>query len=155
MIDETEVRDALTDPDPNWHPWYGADRCSCGEDWCDLRRTSVTRLINLTPHPVTVGGVTIEPTAPAARVEEIVDDAGAEISTPDGGIIPIADVYPQQVVDLPAQQDGVAYIVSRAVALACPDRDDLYVPDGRARDASGQQTGGAARLVQIRTNRRA
>src|SRR5690606_1370970 len=38
---------------------------------------------------------------------------------------------------------------------ACPDRDDLYVPDGRARDASGQQTGGAARLGRIRPDLRA
>lgn len=153
MIEEIEVRDAIADPDPDWHPWYGSENCSCGEDWCNLRATSVVRLINLTPHPVTIAGVTIEPGGPAARVEEIVDDVGGEISTPDGGIIPIADVYPQQVVDLPPPQDGVAYIVSRAVAAACPDRDDLYVPDGRARDRDGQQTGGAARLVRIRTKR--
>jgi hypothetical protein len=150
MMTELEIYDALTD-----HPWYGEAHCYCGEEWCGLRQSAVTRLVNLTPHPVTVAGVTIPPTAPAARVEEIVDDIGVEISTPDGHVIPVADVYPQQVVNLPPPQDGVAYIVSRAVAMACPDRDDLYVPDGRARDASGQQTGGAARLVRVMPTLRA
>lgn len=145
---ESEIYDALTDPDPDWHPWYGAEHCYCGEDWCGHRQSAVTRLVNLTPHPVTIAGVTIEPTAPPARVEEVVDEY-SEISTPDGHLLPIADIYPQRVVDLPAPREDTIYIVSRAVAAACPDRDDLMVPDGRVRDGAGHQTGGAARLGRV------
>src|SRR5690606_6231080 len=144
IMTELKIYDALTDPDPGWHPWYGAEHCYCGEDWCGQRVGAVRQLVNLTPHPVTIAGVTMEPTAPPARVE-VIDDIGVEISTPDGHLIPVADIYPQRVVDLPAPQQGTAYIVSRAVAAACPDRGDLLVPDGRARDGAGHQTGGAAR----------
>lgn len=148
MTEEIEVRDALTDPDPRWHPWYGEEHCYCGEPWCGDRTSSVTRLVNITPHPVTIAGVTIEPTAPPARVAEGVDECSA-LSTPDGHLIPVADIYPQRVVDLPPPREDTIYIVSRAVAAACPDRDDLMVPDGRARDRDGSQTGGAARLGRV------
>jgi hypothetical protein len=43
-----------------------------------------------------------------------------------------------QVVDLPEPQDDTLYIVSRAVAEAARDRDDLVVPDNVIRDDQGR-----------------
>ena len=54
------------------------------------------------------------------------------------------DVFKQtfgDVVGLPDPVPGVFLVVSRLVAAACPDRDDLLVPGALVRDAAGQPIG--------------
>ena len=55
--------------------------------------------------------------------------------------IPISSSSYGEVVDLPAPQVGVYYIVSRLVMSACPNRQDLLVPNDLVRDEAGRVIG--------------
>ena len=97
--------------------------------------------INLTPHEVT-----------------LVDDAGSpllvivpeeisarcavkrEIAFTVDGIAVNRNVF-GEVVGLPEPVTGTYYIVSRIVAEAAKERDDLLIPDETVRDNSGQIIG--------------
>lgn len=46
-----------------------------------------------------------------------------------------------EVVGLPEPEEGVAFIVSRMVAAAVPERHDLYIPGPLIRDAEGVVVG--------------
>lgn len=45
------------------------------------------------------------------------------------------------VQNLPDPESGTIFIVSRAVAEACPDRKDLFFPDDTVRDEQGRIVG--------------
>lgn len=101
------------------------------------------RLVNLTPHPVTllVGDrtLTIPPEPTPARCSETRTVVGAvEV---DGLEVPVTVVGFGQVQGLPDPQEGVLYVVSRIVAEACRDRADLVIPDNLVRDAEGRIIG--------------
>jgi hypothetical protein len=113
-----------------------------------------TRLINLTPHPVTLmtGGptrkLTVVPEGTEARVRmerEWIED----LSTV--GRVPIYRTEFTEVLNLPSPEPGTRYIVSSVVADACPDRDDLLVPDDRIRDENKRIVG--ARGLRINHSR--
>ena len=55
--------------------------------------------------------------------------------------IPLTTTSFGDVIDLPAPQDGVFFIVSRLVLSACPDRNDLLVPNDLVRDDNGNIIG--------------
>jgi len=98
------------------------------------------RIINLTPHPVTVVGQDGEPThvfmpsVPVPRCREEVVTLG------DLDGIPLVRKTLGQVENLPDPQEGVYYIVSLAVAQAAR-RPDLLVPDDMVRDEQGSILG--------------
>jgi hypothetical protein len=96
-------------------------------------------LVNLTPHPVTVGGVTI-PSTGVVRCAEVRERVGT-IAVSDDVQVPLMRVSLGQVEGLPEPSPDTVYIVSRLVADACPDRDDLAVPDMIVRDAEGRIIG--------------
>lgn len=101
------------------------------------------RLVNLTPHPVTllVGDRTlmIPPEPTPARCSETRSVVGTvEV---DGLEVPVTRVGFGQVQGLPAPREGVLYVVSRMVAEACRDRADLVIPDDLVRDAEGRIIG--------------
>jgi hypothetical protein len=91
------------------------------------------KLVNLTPHPITIKvdgkELVIQPTKPSARVstvENLVDPIHYE-----GIEIPVIESGYGNIVDLPPQQEGVVYITSlivaqRAVLLG---RLDVLAPD--------------------------
>ena len=95
------------------------------------------KIINLTPHSITVqngGGSKVYPASEiAARVaftQKVVGQVdGFSVSKTEYG----------EVTGLPPQAPDTFYIVSMLVKNAAPDRQDLLCPDsGRAiRDASG------------------
>lgn len=102
------------------------------------------RLVNLTPHSITVVGDSGEtiltiPSAGVARCS-VKKERVATIGINDHNI-PVSWVTFGEVVDLPEPQDGTIYIVSRAVAEARRDRDDLLVPDDLVRDEEGRIVG--------------
>ena len=111
------------------------------------------KLINLTPHTVRLldedGNVLveIEPSGEVARVSEDVSEAGSVLV--DGKKVPVSDVKTGTVSGLPGRGHGVLLIVSRAVALAVPERDDLVVPFPLVRDENGRVVG-ARGLARIR-----
>ena len=109
------------------------------------------KLVNLTPHPLTLQGedtkVTIPPSGKVARVVE--EQRGSALLAFQGDkvnddlipiySVPIVDLAVRKVVDLPDPEDGTLYIVSRPVALALAGtRADVVVPDDFVRDDQGR-----------------
>jgi len=98
------------------------------------------RIINLTPHPVTVvsqDGGTAHVFMPSGTVPRCREDV-VIIGDLDG--IPLVRKSLGQVENLPDPQEGVYYIVSLAVAQAAR-RPDLLVPDDMVRDEQGRILG--------------
>lgn len=90
--------------------------------------------VNLTPHAVTIAGVTFEPTGLVARCVEY-----PELITRIGGI-PIMQVGYGQAENLPPVTDKIL-IVSAMVRMAYPERIDLVSPGALVRNAQGQIIG--------------
>lgn len=107
------------------------------------RSASVVELVNLTPHPVNIriGDVQVElPAADVpARLEGSVEDSGCVLF--DGLDIPVVARRYTRVNGLPAEQEGVLYIVSQLVLDFAVGRDDLVTPAHLIRDASGNVIG--------------
>lgn len=105
----------------------------------------MNKIINLTPHAVNVIGdgnsvtITIESSGNVARCSQTINI----VDTIDlnNVAIPISSSSYGEVVDLPAPQDGVYYVVSRLVMSACPNRQDLLVPNDLVRDDAGRVIG--------------
>lgn len=103
------------------------------------------RLINLTPHPLTLigadGTVLVDqaPDGPMARCAEDRRDLGA-VTITDGITVPLRSVGFGAVTGLPAPRDGVLYVVSRSTAETAR-RDDVVYPDEQVRDESGRIIG--------------
>ena len=112
------------------------------------------RLVNLTPHPVTLVGrerTRILPVGgPFARVTRTVVNESHHEMTGLGSVRVVDVVAGTDVEELPPPRPGVGYVVAQLTALASPDRDDLYFPWDEVRDDSGQLLGvrGVARFRQ-------
>ena len=57
------------------------------------------------------------------------------------GGMPLNKTVFGEVDGLPEPKEGHIYIVSSLVAQACPERDDLYIPDETIRDRDGKIIG--------------
>lgn len=103
------------------------------------------RLMNCTPHEITVVGeagevvLTLPPSGMVARCS-VKKEHVATLGVGNHNI-PVSWVTFGEVVDLPEPVDGVIYVVSRIVAEARRDRDDLLIPDDLVRDAEGRVIG--------------
>lgn len=97
------------------------------------------KLVNLTPHPINLGSITLEPAGPAPRCATITTQR--DPLTIGGVTIPVEEISIGDVAGLPEPQEGLAYIVSRVVAEAAPERRDLYIPNRLTRDERGRVTG--------------
>lgn len=99
--------------------------------------------VNLTPHPIAIYG------------ENSIEEGPREVIPPSGTVTRIATIDLGQQIsntavyqlveyghahDLPAKQDGIDYIVSLVVALAC-HRDDLLAPYVEVRNEQGTMIG--------------
>lgn len=93
------------------------------------------RISNLTPHTVTINGVTIEPEGTPARLKTTRERTG------DICGIPIFKTELGAVENLPEKATSTILIVSRMVKDACPGRDDLFSPSGLIRDEGGNIIG--------------
>ena len=115
------------------------------------------RLVNLTPHEVTVLGADGSPgvvLAGSASVPRLVLSPGTTtIVTVAGepgpgaatGRVQVAVDHGQHLVGidppLPDPQPGVLYVTSRVVAEHAPSRTDLVWPNGLVRDELGRPVG--------------
>ena len=100
------------------------------------------RLVNLTPHPITitvVDGVplTIPPEDEPARFELL--PTGEVVDLGNG--IEASDTRKGAIVNLPPPQEGVAYIVSRPLAMLVVARDDVFCVGESIRDEDGRVIG--------------
>ncbi|MDR1078690.1 MAG: hypothetical protein LBL55_08555, partial [Propionibacteriaceae bacterium] len=103
-----------------------------------------------TPHPVRViatDGHTMALDLPAgtamARVEETLSQAPPLVALSQAtDPLPVVEVESGlSVTGLPSPRSGVALVVSRITAFACPERRDLFFPYGEVRDDQGQIVG--------------
>lgn len=88
-------------------------------------------LVNLTPHEVNIGDLSIPVFGTAPRVTVEYNEWG----TFNG--IPLLVGSRGEVADLPAPQSGVLLIVSYQVRVAFPERTDLASPAQMVRDENG------------------
>jgi len=108
------------------------------------------RLINLTPHEITLVGsegeviASLPPSGTVARCKEVVETIGH--LTINGKEFPLIVKRLGEVENLPEPQEGTRFIVSLAVAKAAK-RDDLLVPGQAVRDEKGRIIGTAAFAV--------
>ena len=108
-------------------------------------------IVNLTPHPVKIilaNDITLEfpPSEQPARAnEKRIKNDEVEYNQ---FCIPVNEVQLGDVKNLPEPNPDTIYIVSRIVADACPDRNDLYIPDETVRDNEGNIKGCRA-LAQV------
>lgn len=95
------------------------------------------KLINLTPHDVVIlAGVTKEANGKQVSIPRSNSIARVSLSrvlvdtvTVDGVEVDINASICKEVTNLPEPVEGTYFIVSRVVADACPEREDLLVPD--------------------------
>ena len=105
----------------------------------------MNKIINLTPHSMNVIGddnsvaITIEASGNVARCSQTIDIV--DTINVNNIAIPVSSSSYGEVVDLPAPQDDTYYIVSRLVMSACPNRQDLLVPNDLVRDEAGRVIG--------------
>lgn len=101
-----------------------------------------TQLINLCPHTINILDeeaapiITVQPSGNVARVSQ-----SEEIVAVPGLPCKITRQTFGDVVGLPEATPGVFFIVSRLVAAACPERDDLLIPGPLVRDDAGNPIG--------------
>ena len=96
----------------------------------------MTRIINCTPHPISItDGPTFPPSGKVARVSVQQVDAG------DIAGIPIKKQTFGDIIDLPSTQNDTVYIVSAIVLVAAKEqgRTDVVAPDtaNAVRDDNG------------------
>lgn len=99
------------------------------------------RLINLTPHPVTVvdgQGTTLKVIYPSGRVVRLSQHTES-VGTIDG--VPISKTVYGSPEGLPEFEAGVYYVVSQLVKGALPNRRDLLVPAEIVRDSNNNIVG--------------
>ena len=132
-------------------PEYGIVYVLAGED---VGRTGneMNRLINLTPHAVTIFGtdgvpvISLPPSGQVARVSVTRERVG-DIGLGDGlGGVPAYRSTYGEVTGLPdasptAGEDTPWLLVSALVRLALPGRRDLVSPGELVRDGAGQPIG--------------
>ena len=100
------------------------------------------KLVNKCPHVITIVDdeanpiVALEPNGTPARVSQT--EVVLEVS---GFPCKVTKQVFGQVENLPEPAPGVAFVVSRLVAAACPGRDDLVIPGPLVRDDAGNPIG--------------
>ena len=108
-------------------------------------------LINLTPHPVnllneqdeTILTLPGHPNPPRLKQSDVVTGHFQVFEEQTSTVIsvPLSSTQFGEIQNLPDEVKGTLLIVSRLVMTACPDRDDLIVPNQPVRDEKGRIVG--------------
>jgi len=104
------------------------------------------KIINLTPHAVTINKVTFPPSGQIARVATINTLSGNGPIILDNTIIPVftqscGEVYGLPEPEFSALNGSTFFLVSSMVRLAVPSRLDVISPGDLIRDFAGQPIG--------------
>lgn len=120
-----------------------------GEDPPARRRRDV-RVVNLTPHTITITSVSPKPEteAPAITIPPSGTTARCPITTKQvttvsiaGVIVPVMETTTGPAEGLPEPEAGTIYVVSQVVAEAAPlYRLDVFVPCDATLDSAGRIT---------------
>jgi hypothetical protein len=100
------------------------------------------KLINMTPHPITIVGVDNEVvlSIPVSGTQIRLKVSTETLSETILGV-PVSKTVFGEPEGLPKFQEGTYYIVSQLVKSALPSRTDLLVPAEVVRDSSGNILG--------------
>lgn len=98
----------------------------------------MAKLVNLTPHTINIKGAVSRDIAPNGTVARC-SQSNEKVAEIDG--IPVTRQTFGAVEGLPTPEEGTIYIVSRLVAAACPERNDLVIPGPLVRDDQGRPIG--------------
>lgn len=115
------------------------DQAAPEEKENEMGKKMSTTLENRTPHGISVHlngevrDVAAAGTPPRVAMEK------EKVGEVNG--IPVLRSTPGEVTNEPEPVHGTVYIVSRLVAAALPERDDLVFPDGLVRDSTGKVIG--------------
>lgn len=102
-------------------------------------------LINLTPHTINIINANnepvaeIEPSGEVARAHVVRNVVGSVAVA--GYEIPVIESTMGDVTGLPEHEEETGYVVSRVVAEAVRERDDVFIPDDSVRDEQGRIIG--------------
>ena len=100
------------------------------------------KIINLTPHEVTVVGSNGEVLAKFPPSGQVARCAVTRTAVGEINGIPVSRNVMGEIQGLPEKSEGTIYIVSRVVAEAAKGiRDDLVIPDDSVRDHEGRIIG--------------
>ena len=110
-----------------------------------LTADSVERLVNLTPHDVSIlgqGGEVLLSVDASGTVARLIEVSGPARVLRIGGVeVPAREMdYADRIEGLTPPEPGIAYLVSRVLAQAVR-RVDLYFPADEVRDQTGQIIG--------------
>lgn len=106
----------------------------------DIQRIAYPkRIINLTPHEVTILSDSLEPLVcfSAAKTENCARVLSRRTFFDSIESIPVFDCHVTSVANLPAPERNTFYIVSSLVAAAAYERTDLLTIGGIIRDSEG------------------
>jgi len=116
----------------------------------------MTHLINLTPHTInlsnedgTPNAITLEPADNPARVN--IRERRVGRLNLGQQFVNIHKTFASGIENLPERREGVCFVVSRQVAEAAPERDDLFITHGAIRDSNGRIIG-VKGIAQIENN---
>lgn len=101
------------------------------------------KIVNLTPHAITIIGentIVIEPSGIVTRISATTKNCGTYFLDDFNFDVPITVNSYTEVENLPKQVKGTIYIVSALVANAVK-RHDLYIPNETVRDDLGRIIG--------------
>jgi len=105
----------------------------------------MTKIINLTPHPINLVGLgEIKPSGKPVRLEEKTEIFGS--ITVDAVVIPLIQKKLGRIIDLPEPQDGTVFVVSLPVAQAAHRSDVLAIGES-IRDEKGNIIGAKSLAV--------
>lgn len=109
----------------------------------DVEDGQAVQLVNLTPHPINIviGQAMIALPAADRPARLVGDSEQAGPISVEGSEVPVMIYRYASVDDLPAEQEGVRYVVSQLVLDFAQDRTDLLTPTELVRDAQGNVIG--------------
>lgn len=102
----------------------------------------MSTLVNLTPHPIIIGTVTVPPSGTVARVSVSRQQVGV-IHMGDDSTVPMFETYFGDVSGLPLPKDDKVFIVSAMVRThpSLSERFDVASPGQLVRDDAGSVIG--------------
>lgn len=130
--------------DPAWSDERRARFAAFAEEIERLTAPPLVEVVNLTPHPITVGEKTFSPSGKVARVAMDETDSGEMVAG-----IPVITREMGEVTGLLAERENTIFLVSAMVLAEVHGREDVFAPDTgptAVRDFEGRIQG-VTRLV--------
>jgi len=136
------IVDFLYEQALNYERFYKGEEMVFGDCYTTNKKQTTTNIVNLTPHAIDIVDdngnpfVSIPASGQLARVTTQTVRTGESFNG-----IPVSRTTHGEVENLPDRQENTIYIVSLAVALEVPEREDVFIPNESIRNDKGQVAG--------------